>query len=137
MSDRPDAGYRPFLGQGLRFPLEVVGGRLQTSRGERKIEEAIRLVLGTGPGERVMRPEFGCGAHDLVFSPNGRAAVTRIADRVRQALVRHEPRIDVLEVTAESPPERLNLLLVRIAWRVRANNAIGNMVYPFFVTEGT
>jgi phage baseplate assembly protein W len=131
-----DNAYRPFLGQGLHFPLEVVGGRLQCSQGERKIEESIRLILGTAQGERVMRPEFGCGAHDLVFAPHGSATLARVEDRVRQALVLNEPRIDVLEVTAESPPERPNLLLVRIAWRIRQNNAIGNMVYPFFVTEG-
>jgi phage baseplate assembly protein W len=128
--------YRPYLGQGLRFPLEIVGGRLMTSRGERKIEEAIRHILGTGLGERLMRPDFGCGVHDLVFAPNNSITVNRIVDHVQRALAQYEPRIDVLEVTAESTPERPNLLLIRIAYRIRENNAIGNVVYPFFVTEG-
>jgi hypothetical protein len=128
--------YRPFLGQGLRFPLEVVGGRLMTSRGERKIEESIRHILGTGIGERLMRPDFGCGVKDLVFAPSSSATSTRVVDDVRRALVLHEPRIDVLEVTAESTPERPELLLIRVGFRIRENNALGNLVYPFFVTEG-
>jgi phage baseplate assembly protein W len=131
-----DGTPRPFLGQGLRFPLEVVGGRLALSHGERKIEESIRFILGTARGERVMRPEMGCGVHDLVFSPGGTATRTRVTDSVRQALVLHEPRIDVLEVTAESPHGAPNLLLIRVAYRIRENNAVTNLVYPYFITEG-
>lgn len=131
-----DGAPRPFLGQGLRFPLEVVGGRLALSRGERKIEEAIRLILGTARGERVMRPELGCGVHDLVFAPGSSATGMRVTDAVRQALVLHEPRIDVLEVGAASPQGTPNLLLIRIAYRIRENNAVSNLVYPYFITEG-
>jgi phage baseplate assembly protein W len=128
---------RPFLGQGLRYPLQVTAGRLVQSRGERKIEESIRFLLGTAPGERLMRPELGCGVHDLVFAPGSNATVTRVADAVRQTLVVYEPRIDVLDIDVEVPPASENLLLVRIAYRVRENNAVTNMVYPFYVTEGT
>lgn len=133
----PAAGApRPFLGQGLRFPLEVVGGRLALSRGERKIEESIRLILGTARGERLMRPDFGCGVHDLVFAPGSNATQTRVTDAVRQALVLHEPRIDVLDISAASPDGVPNLLLIRIAYRIRENNAVTNLVYPYFITEG-
>jgi phage baseplate assembly protein W len=131
-----DNAPRPFLGQGLRFPLQVVGGRLALSRGEAKIEESIRLILGTARGERIMRPELGCGVHDLVFAPGSSATEMRVTDSVRQALVLHEPRIDVLEVSAASPPGTPNLLLIRIAYRIRENNAVSNMVYPYFITEG-
>ena len=133
----PAAGApRPFLGQGLRFPLEVVGGRLALSRGERKIEESIRLILGTARGERLMRPDFGCGVHDLVFAPGSNATQTRVTDAVRQALVLHEPRIDVLDIGAASPDGAPNLLLISIAYRIRENNAVTNLVYPYFITEG-
>jgi phage baseplate assembly protein W len=132
----PAPPYRPFLGQGLRFPPEIVGGRLTTSRGEGKIEESIRHILGTGIGERLMRPDFGCGVKDLVFAPNNSITTSQVVDHVRRALTQHELRIDVLEVTAESTPERPNLLLIRIGYRVRENDALGNLVYPFFVTEG-
>jgi phage baseplate assembly protein W len=131
------AAPRPFLGQGLSFPLQVVAGRLALSRGERKIEESIRFLLGTAPGERLMRPDLGCGLHDLVFAPGSMATQTRVADAVRETLVLHEPRIDVLDVDTEVPPGATNLLLIRVAYRIRENNAVTNLVYPFYVTEGT
>ena len=67
---------------------------------------------------------------------NNSINTTQVVDQARRALVLHEPRIDVLDVTAESTPERPNLLLIRIGYRIRENNALGNFVYPFFVTEG-
>jgi phage baseplate assembly protein W len=130
------AAPRPFLGQGLRFPLQVVGGRMAVSRGERKIEESIRFLLGTARGERLMRPALGCGIHDLVFAPGSNATRTRVADAVRETLVLYEPRIDVLDIDAEQPVGTTNLLLIRIAYRIRENNAVTNLVYPFYVTEG-
>lgn len=130
------AAPRPFLGQGLQFPLQVVGGRMAISRGERKIEESIRFLLGTARGERLMRPALGCGIHDLVFAPGNNATRTRVADAVRETLVLYEPRIDVLDIDAEQPAGTTNLLLIRIAYRIRENNSVTNLVYPFYVTEG-
>jgi phage baseplate assembly protein W len=126
-----------FLGRGWTFPV-VPGpsGRLGYSAGEDSIQEAIRIILGTSPGERVMRPEFGCGIWDLVFEANTAQLHGRVQVHVREALVRWEPRIDVLDVRVEAPPEQKNLLLVRIDYRVRANNAFFNLVYPFFLQEG-
>lgn len=125
-----------FLGTGLRFPLQVnAGGRIATSSTERRIEEAIYLILGTKIGERVMLPDFGCAIHDLSFAPNNSATRARAIDAVRRALVALEPRIDVLEITATSAPGEANLLLVRVDYRLRGNNAIGNLVYPFFLID--
>jgi uncharacterized protein len=125
-----------FLGAGLRFPLQVdATGALATSSGERRVEESIYLILGTKIGERVMLPEFGCAIHDLSFAPNNSATRTRAIDAVRRALVRFEPRIDVLEVTATSAPGEANLLLIRVNYLLRTNNAIGNLVYPFYLTD--
>jgi phage baseplate assembly protein W len=134
---RAAAAPRPFLGQGLQFPLAVVKGRLAVSRGERRIEESIRFLLGTARGERLMRPELGCGLHDLVMAPGSTATAVRVEEAVRETLVLYEPRIDVLEVTAEVPQGTGNLLLIRLTYRIRENNAVTNLVYPFFVTEGT
>ncbi len=128
---------RPFLGQGLQFPLQVVAGRMALSRGERKIEENIRFLLGTAPGERLMRPDIGCGLHDLVFAPGSAATQTRVHDAVRETLVLHEPRIDVLDITTEIPQGASNLLLIRVTYRIRENNAVTNLVYPYYVAEGT
>jgi len=125
-----------FLGTGLRFPLQVdARGRLATSSTERRIEEAIYLILGTKPGERVMLPDFGCAIHDLAFAPNDAATRTAAIDAVRRALVSFEPRVDVLGVAATSAPGEANLLLVRVDYRLRANNAIGNLVYPFYLLD--
>lgn len=128
---------RAFLGAGWRFPLQVTpDGRIASSRHERKIEESILLILSTAPGERVMMPDYGCGLHELVFEPNDARTLALVAHHVRQALNRHEPRIDLLDVHADSSAEAPNLLLVRINYRVRATNAVGNLVYPFHISEG-
>jgi phage baseplate assembly protein W len=131
------AAPRPFLGQGLGFPLQIVGGQLALSRGERKIEESIRFLLGTARGERMMRPDLGCGLHDLVFAPGNAATRAQVADAVRETLVLYEPRIDVLDIDTEVPPGATNLLLIRIAYRIRENNAVTNLVYPYYIAEGT
>jgi phage baseplate assembly protein W len=84
-----------------------------------------------------MLPEFGCGIHDLVFEPNTAALRGLVQSKVGEALIRWEPRIDVLGVRAESPtPDQRNRLLIRVDYRVRANNAFFNLVYPFFLDEG-
>ncbi len=128
---------RDFLGVGWRFPVQVApNGKIAQSRDEQKIEESIFLILGTSLRERPMLPAFGCGVHDLVFSPNNATTVAEVSTAVRDALVRSEPRVDVLSVDASAAPDEENLLLIRIDYRVRANNAQSNLVYPFFITEG-
>jgi phage baseplate assembly protein W len=125
---------RAFLGIGWKFPLQVTpGGRIAQSRYEQRIEESVFLILSTARGERTMLPEFGCGIHDLTFSPNTPNARSAVVEAVRTALVRFEPRIDVLDVDTE--PQGENLLLIRINYRIRANNAVGNLVYPFYIQE--
>jgi len=129
---------RDFLGIGWKFPLQVTpSGTIAQARYEQRIEESIFLILSTAQGERAMLPDFGCGIHDLVFAPNNPVTLSRVTQSVRKALTRYEPRIDVLDVSADSPPEQQNLLLIRINYRIRANNAVGNMVYPFYVSEAS
>ena len=111
-------------------------GRLSFLSGEEKIRQSIWLILNTAPGERLMRPDFGCGIHDLVFEPNTAALHGLIQHKVFDALVRWEPRIDVVDVQVQTPPEGRNYLLIRVDYRIRANNAFYNLVYPFFITEG-
>lgn len=128
---------RDFLGAGWKFPLQVnARGAIATARNEDRVAQSIAFILGTAQGERVMRPNFGCGIHQLVFEPNNFLTEGRVAHLVRRALVDLEPRIDVLDVRAESAPTEPNLLLIRVDYRVRATNAFHNLVYPFFIREG-
>ncbi len=139
-TDVPDGAptiNREFLGVGWRVPLQVTpGGRVAQARYEQRIEEAIILILSTAPGERPMLPEFGCGIQNTLFAPNDSRTIALVVHEVRKALTRFEPRIDVLDVHAENTLDAPNLLLVRINYRIRATNAIGNLVYPFYINEG-
>ncbi len=128
---------RDFLGQGWTFPVApTAGGRLRWAAGDEKIRQSIWLILSTAPGERQMRPSFGCGIHDLVFEANTATLHGRVQQEVRDALINWEPRIDVIEVKVECPPEARNQLLIRIDYRIRELNAYQNLVYPFFLNEG-
>jgi phage baseplate assembly protein W len=128
---------REFLGVGWRFPLQVTpGGRIAQARYEQRIEESIVLILSTAPGERPMLPQFGCGIHDILFAPNDPRTIALTVHLAREALTRYEPRIDLIDVHAENTLEAPNLLLIRVNYRVRATNAIGNLVYPFYINEG-
>lgn len=128
---------RDFVGRGFAFPfVPDADGRLRLVSGEELIRQSIWLILSTAPGERLMRPEFGCGIHDLVFQPNSAALRGMVQARVREALTRWEPRIDVLDVRVTSGGEEGNHLFIDVEYRVRANNAVYNLVYPFFINEG-
>lgn len=126
-----------FLGQGWTFPLRPTpDGRLTWSRDDDKVRQSIWLILSTAVGERVMRPDFGCGLQELVFEANTSALRGRVQQEVKDALLRWEPRIDVLDVRVESDPTARNRLDIRVDYRVRELNAYQNLVYPFFLNEG-
>lgn len=130
---------RDIIGRGWPFPIKPNrDGRLTFLGGEEKVRQSIWLILSTAPGERQMRPDFGCGVHDLVFQPNTAALRGVVQQQVRQALLRWEQRIDLLDVRVESDPAepRGNRLLIRVDYRVRTSNAFYNLVYPFYVNEG-
>ncbi len=128
---------RDILGTGWKFPVRINGrGGFSLSREEQDVAEAIWIVLSTAIGERIMRPEFGCGIHEYVFTPNNANTRGAVAYQVQQALMRWEPRIDVIDVRTEDDPGQPNLLLIQVDYRIRANNAFHNVVYPFFIQEG-
>jgi len=138
MAGTYQSNQRDYLGVGWKFPLQVTpAGKIAQARFEQRIEESIYLILSTAKGERVMLPEFGCGIHELVFEVNNPTTIAVVTQSVRQALVAFEPRIDVLDISTETDPEVQNLLLIRINYRVRGNNARGNLVYPFYISENT
>jgi phage baseplate assembly protein W len=128
---------RAFLGTGWKFPLQVTPrGAIATASAEVRIEESIFLILSTAPGERLMLPDFGCGIHEQVFASNDTGTIARVVDLVRRALVKYEPRIDVLSVSADTADGQPNLLLIRVDYRIRDTNSMKNLVYPFYITEG-
>jgi len=106
------------------------GGKIASSRHEQRIEESIYLILSTAKGERVMLPDFGCGIHELVFAPNNSTTISVVTHMVREALVMFEPRIDLIDVLVEVAPEQLNLLLIRVSYRVRATNTMETWSIP-------
>ncbi len=123
-----------FVGAGLAFPLrtDATGGIALVHR-EREIEESIRLILATAPGERPMRPDFGCGMHEYVFAPIDGATGGQIAYEVRLALARWEPRIDVVSVAVRFDRADEGVLYIAIDYAVRGTNDPRNLVFPFYV----
>jgi uncharacterized protein len=123
-----------FLGQGWRFPVVLGADKaIIMSADEASIRESIWIILATAPGERVMRPDFGCGLHDLVFALNDAATVGSVQQTVHDALVRWEPRIDVLDIAVEVRGRTGELLLINVHYRVRSSNNFFNLVYPFYL----
>ncbi|MGC5033651.1 GPW/gp25 family protein [Micromonospora sp. DT229] len=123
-----------FIGAGWAFPLRLdAGGGIALVNREREIIEAIRLILGTAPGERPMRPEFGCGVHDYVFAPADENTAGQIAFEVRAALDRWEPRIEVTDVLVGFDEVQVGTLYIDIRYLVRGTNDPRNLVFPFYV----
>ena len=111
-------------------------GAIELSEGETDIEEAIRIILGTAKGERIMRPEFGCEIHEYVFSTIDTTTLNLIETSVEEALTRWEPRIDVRSVEASRERIDVGELAINVNYRVRDTNARSNLVYPFYLEEG-
>jgi uncharacterized protein len=125
-----------FLGSGLGFPVGVGDdGGLKPASHEESVRQAIWIILGTARGERRMRPDFGCGIHDLVFEVNNATTAGRVAREVHDSLLRFEPRAEVLDVHVTSE-EGGAVMLIDISYRVHSTNNVFNMVYPFYLDGG-
>src|SRR5215467_12389861 len=123
-----------FIGRGLAFPLRTdATGSIALVGGDREIVEAIRLILATAPGERPMRPEFGCAVHDFVFFPADDTTAGRIAYEVRASLERWEPRVEIAEVEVTVDPVAAATLWIEIRYMRRGTNDPRNLVFPFYV----
>jgi phage baseplate assembly protein W len=122
------------LGTGVAFPIALDHhGAVAMASDDEDVEQAIRIILGTAPGERVMRPEFGCGVHDLVFASIDALTLGQVENAVRVALDRWEPRIKVEAVTFDLDRVDEGRLGVRLSYRLRATNTTRNLVYPFYL----
>jgi hypothetical protein len=127
-----------FLGVGWACPMscDESSKDIALSRYEKDVEEAILIILKTAPGERVMRPDFGCGIHEYVFAPNNAQTAGMIRFHVEQALARWEPRIEELSVQVNSDSYRPEVLLIDIGYTVRSTDSRYNIVYPFYLERG-
>jgi uncharacterized protein len=128
------------VGTGVAFPFAIGRHReIQLVSGVRDVEQAIRIILSTAPGERPTRPEFGCGLHRFVFEVIDRATIARMRRAICEALYRWEPRIAVEAVEFDYAERDQGVLLVEITYRLRHTTTLRNLVYPFYVvpTEGT
>lgn len=129
---------KDFLGRGWSFPVKVDNrtGKIALSEYEQDISESIWIILSTARGERVMRPDFGCGIHDYVFAGLNTTNLGLIEDAVKEALMRWERRIELIDISARAASNQPEKLEISIQYRVAATNNQYNLVYPFFLSEG-
>ena len=125
-----------FIGAGWSFPTSVTpAGTIRLITGGEEIDASIRMILSTIPGERVMRPEFGCRMWSLIFAPLTAGTLGQIEQYVREALDRWEPRIDVDRVIAVADQESAEVK-IELDYRMRATNDVRNLVFPFYTIPG-
>ena len=123
-----------FVGRGIAYPMRVsVNGGIALSSRDEEIAESMRLILGTSPGERPMRPDFGCPIHEHVLAPADATTTGLIAFEVRNSLTFWEPRVDVEDVTVRRDESQPTLLYIDVTYTVRETNDPRNLVFPFYV----
>lgn len=124
----------PIIGKGWSFPPRPdERGTIALTDDRDEIEQAIRIILGTAPGQRVMRPDFGCRIHELVFAPNNSATAGLAARYVGEALGRWEPRIELQRLDVSPDPDAPDRLLIAVDYRVAATHSNRSLVYPFYL----
>ncbi len=129
----------PFLGRGWSFPprFSAATQDIEMVAGEKDIHESLTVLLSTNQGERVMVPTYGCDLHRFVFAELTTGLLTEIADTVQTAILRWEPRIDLLDVEAVADADDPGLIRIQVEYRVRRTNVRSNLVFPFYLTEAT
>ncbi len=127
---------KTFLGTGLSFPLRTdARGKIMLTSGKQDIEEAIRIILSTRPGERVMRPTFGCRAHELLFEPRSPTTISLLQEYVFEALRIWEPRINLLQVYVVEDDNETGALVAEIQYEIKATHDTRSIVHPFFIED--
>lgn len=125
-----------FLGRGWSFPLELTENGVRMSSYEKDIEESLRILFSTSPGERVGRYDYGCPLRRYAFEPLTTQTLVRMRGDITRAVILFEPRITLEDVSFEEQPTE-GLLLIHLTYTVVRTNNRGNMVYPFYLNEGT
>ena len=129
----PVRGTADLIGSGWAFPGQITaGGSVRLVSGAEEIDAALRMILTTAPGERVMRPDFGCAMWEQVFAPVNAGTLGAIEQSVREAIRRWEPRVELTSVDV-FPAEAGSVVHIEIAYQIRSTNDHRNLVYPFYV----
>lgn len=127
---------KKFIGNGLNFPLRVnARGDIALVTGSEDIEQSIRIILQTRPGERVMRPTFGCLANDLAFEPRTAGTMSLLQNYVLEALRLWEPRVEVRSVQVSPDGMADGTLLTEIVYTIKATHDTRSIVHPFFIAD--
>lgn len=127
---------RDFLGRGFRFPVSVnLNGGVSSSQLEENVRQSIFIILGTAPGERLRRPDFGCRIHDLMFAPNNPMTSARAEIYCEEAIYKYEPRVSNVSCSANANPDQPNVLELKVQYVIAGQNAKRNLVYPFYLRE--
>lgn len=129
---------KAFLGVGLKFPIQTDQntGRMKTSSYEEDIKEAIRIILSTRKGERIRNREFGCGIHEYMFATPDFTTISAIRHEVETALILWEPRIKDIRVGVDTETKE-GVIRIEISYVVRSTNSPYNLVFPFYINEGS
>ncbi|HLT34890.1 MAG TPA: GPW/gp25 family protein [Enhygromyxa sp.] len=132
-----DSTPRSFLGTGWAFPprFSAGGAELALVSGTEDVHESLRVLLATRPGERPMQEDFGCSLDDALFGEIDQALVNRITAAIGEAILRHEPRVELDEVDVSDDPREAGTLWIRVAYTILATNSRYNMVFPFYLNE--
>lgn len=131
------AGQKDFLGRGWKFPiqLDAVSGRVAESAYEQSISDSLKIILQTQPGERVMRPDFGCRLKDFAFQEMNYTVLSQMEKEVSRAITFWEPRIIEVEVHCKPDSKGQGMVLIEISYVVRSTNNPYNLVFPFYLNE--
>ncbi len=130
---------KAFLGRGWKFPptFDKQTGDIKMAEEEDDIRESLRILLGTRRGERVMQPEYGCDLHQLVFEDLDSTAISHLKSVITKAILFFEPRIVLEEIEIRFDSQDIGLLHIILHYTVSLTNTRTNMVYPFYLLEGT
>jgi phage baseplate assembly protein W len=128
------ANDRDFLGKGLRFPVSInLNGGVSSSQLEENVRQAIFIILGTAPGERINRPKWGCQIHDLMFAPNNELTAATAEVYCEEAIYKFEPRVEKVTCRAGPNTDEPNRLDIRIEYVIAGKNDKRNLVFPFYL----
>lgn len=130
---------KEFLGKGWSFPPAFKSGGfgVATVSEEEDVKQSLEIILSTAPGERVMRPDFGCNMRSMLFEPLNTTVITYMRDQIEKAILYHEPRIDLKRVAMNTANASKGVVLIEIDYSIRTTNSRQNFVYPYYINEGT